>query len=189
MSSAITSSATALWLTSFARQLRWKHVPIATVLSFALGCLPPKSFAANLDCPEIGTQAIPNLFADLQIKLLETENSIDLANEINYAINKLQIAQPNISYAEVTNVILAGYCQVVANRAGLTALEKWSRMRQFDAILQRQLAANMEPAGTLIVANIPLLPAVYRELRSQAAAVKQSPAQFMAEILSRAAGK
>jgi hypothetical protein len=68
-------------------------------------------------------------------------------------------------------------------------LEKWSRMRQFDAILQRQLAANMEPAGTLIVANITLPPAVYRELRSQAAVVKQSPAQFMAEILTRAAGK
>jgi hypothetical protein len=129
----------------------------AAVLSFASGYLVAKSYAANLDCPEIGTRAIPNLFADLQIKLLETENGIDLANEINDAINKLQIAQPNISYAGITNVILAGYCQVVANNAGLTVLE-WSRMRQFHAILQRQLAANIEPAGTLIVANIPLSP-------------------------------
>ena len=174
-------------LTSFTPSLRWKHVALAAVLSFA--CLVPNSYAVGLDCPEIGTRAIPNLFSDLQIKLLETENSIDLANEINDTINKLQIAEPNISYAELTNVVLAGYCRVVANTAGLTELEKWSRMRQFDAILQRQLAANMEPAGTLIVANITLPPAVYRELRSQAAVVKQSPAQFMAEILTRAAGK
>jgi len=169
--------------------LRWKHVAFAFFLSFAIGCLPPKSYATGLDCPEIGTRAIPNLFADLQIKLLETENRIDLANEINDAINRLQIAEPSISYAEITNVVLAGYCQVVANTAGLTSLEKWSRMRQFDAILQHQLAANMEPPGTLIVANIPLQPAVYRELRSQAVAVKQNPAQFMAEILTHAAGK
>jgi hypothetical protein len=142
---------------TFAPRLRWKHVAFAAVLSFAISCLPPKSYAAGLDCPEIGTRGIPNLFADLEIKLLGTENSVDLANEINDAINKLQIAQPNISYAEMTNVILAGYCQVIANKVGITALEKWSRMRQFDAMLQRQLAANVEPAGTLIVANIPLL--------------------------------
>jgi hypothetical protein len=42
--------------------------------------------------------------------------------------------------------------------------------------------------GTLIIANVPLPPAVYRELRSQAAKIDQSPAQLMAAILSRAAG-
>jgi hypothetical protein len=61
-------------------------------------------------------------------------------------------------------------------------------MRQFDKILQQQLAANMMPSGSLIIANVPLPPAVYRELRSQAAAVNQTPAQLMAAILSRAAG-
>jgi hypothetical protein len=46
----------------------------------------------------------------------------------------------------------------------------------------------MLPAGSLIIANVPLPPVVYRELRSQAASVKQTPAQLMASILSRAAG-
>jgi hypothetical protein len=78
---------------------------------------------------------------------------------------------------------------VVANMANLTASEKWRRMRQFDTILQRQLAANMMPPGSLIIANIPIPPAVYRELRSQAASVGQTPAQLMTAILSRAAGK
>jgi hypothetical protein len=61
-------------------------------------------------------------------------------------------------------------------------------MRQFDTILQRQVAADVLTPGTLIVANIPLPPAVYRELRSQAAKVDQKPSQFMAVILTRAAG-
>jgi hypothetical protein len=73
--------------------------------------------------------------------------------------------------------------------ANLTASEKWRRMRQFETILQQQLAANMMPPGSLIIANVPLAPAVYRALRSQAASAGQTPAQLMAAILSRAAGK
>jgi hypothetical protein len=46
----------------------------------------------------------------------------------------------------------------------------------------------MLPPGTLIIANIPLPPAVYRELRSQAAKAGQKPTQFMAAVLTRAAG-
>jgi hypothetical protein len=72
--------------------------------------------------------------------------------------------------------------------ANLTVSERWRRMRQFDTILQQQLAANMMPPGSLVIANVPLPPAVYRTLRAQAAASGQAPAQLMAAILSRAAG-
>jgi hypothetical protein len=75
----------------------------------------------------------------------------------------------------------------VANLKDLTPSEKWDRMRQFDKALQQQLAANSMPQ--VIIANVPLPPAVYRELRSQAASVGQTPAQLMTAILSRAAGK
>ena len=62
-------------------------------------------------------------------------------------------------------------------------------MRQFDTLLQQQLAINMRPPGSLIIANVPLPPIVYRELRTQAARAGQTPAQLMTAILSRAAGK
>ena len=155
-----------------------------------LGCLPIRGHAAGLDCPVLGpgsVGSVPNLLTDLQIKLIAPGDSADLANEINDLVNKLQILKPNISYAELTNIVIAAFCPVVAS-ANLTASEKWDRMRQFDTILQRQLAANMLAPGTLIVANVPLPPAVYRELRSQAAKVSQTPSQFMAAILTRAAG-
>jgi hypothetical protein len=162
-------------------------------LVFAVGsivvCLPDRAHSAGLDCPEVGPGAVPNLLSGAQAKSVLSGSTVDLANEINDLINTLQVAKPNISNLDLTNVLIAAYCPLVAGQANLTSAEKWQRMRQFDAVLQQQLAANTLPPGTLIVANVPLPPAVYRELKSQAASVGQTPAQLMAAILSRAAGK
>jgi hypothetical protein len=166
---------------------RWKRIAFALLLVAELGCLPMQSNAAVLDCPEAGPSPIQNVLTDLQVKLIPSADRLDFINEINELINKLQILKPNISYAELTNVIITAVCPIIANM-NLTSSEKWDRMRQFDTILQRQLAADILPPGTLIIANIPLPPAVYRELRNQAAKVGQKPAQFMGAILTRAAG-
>ena len=160
----------------------------ALLLGGLFVCLPARSHAAGLDCPEIGPGPVPSIFTDLQAKLVTHGNGVDLANEINDVINKLHVEKPNLSYAELTNVMIAAYCPVVANTTGLSASEKWRRIRQFDNILQQQLAANTLAPGTLIIANVPLPPAVYRELRNQAAKANLSPAQLMAAILSRAVG-
>jgi hypothetical protein len=86
-------------------------------------------------------------------------------------------------------VLIAAYCRVVAGRRELAASEKWSRMRQFDSVLEQEIAANAMPPGTLIVANVPLPPEAFRELRSQAVASNQTTGQLMAAILTRAAGR
>ena len=159
---------------------QWKRIALIALLGGVLGLLPAPGHAAGLDCPEIGPPgAVSNLLSEVQVKLVATGNSVDLANEIYDLINKLQIEKPNISNADLTDILIAAYCPVIANSANLTASEKWRRMRQFDTILQQQLAANVMPAGSLIIANVPLSPAVYRELRSQAAASGQTPAQFL----------
>ena len=168
---------------------RWRRIAFLLLLSGVLAGLPAPGHAAGLDCPEMGAGTGSNLLSDVQVKLVTSGNSVDVANEIYDLINKLQIEKPNISYAELTDVLVAAYCPAVANMANLTASEKWRRMRQFDTILQQQLAANMMPSASLIIANVPLPPPVYRELRSQAASIGQTPAQLMAAILSRAAGK
>ena len=157
-----------------------------------LFCWPTQnSFGAeNLECPEIGAASVPDLIGDASGGgLFVSENRIDLANEINEAINRLQIANPNISWSDAQNVLIAAYCRVVARKGGLTAADKWGRMRLFDNVLERQIAANMMPAGTLIIASVPLPPDVFRELRKQAFVSNQTPAQLMTAILSGAAGK
>jgi hypothetical protein len=61
--------------------------------------------------------------------------------------------------------------------------------RQSDNILERQIAANMMPAGTLILTSVPLPPDVYRELKRLAVVSKQTTSELMTAILTRAAGK
>jgi hypothetical protein len=159
---------------------------------FMLLCCPTgQSYSADtLECPETGSASVPDLIGDASGGgLFTTDNRVDLANEINEAINRLQIASPSISWTDVQNVLIAAYCRGVARKSGLTATEKWGRMRQFESILERQIAANMMPAGTLIIANVPLPPDVYRELKRQAAVSSQTPAQLMTAILTRAAGR
>jgi len=146
--------------------------------------------AENLECPEISPGRVPDLIGDARGGgLFATENRIDLTNEINDAINRLQISDPNISWSDVQNVLIASYCRVVSRKAGLTAAERWGRMRQFVSVLEQQIAANRLAPGTLLIANVPLPPDVFRELRSQAAASGQTTSQLMAAILTRAAGK
>ena len=104
--------------------------------------------AENLECPEIGSRWVPELFGDASGSgLFTTESRIDLANEINEFINRLQIDRPDISWSDMQNVLIAAYCRVVARKPGLTASEKWSRMREFDSVLERQIAANLSASG------------------------------------------
>jgi hypothetical protein len=170
-----------------ARQL----LGLVFALLILLCCSTWRSYGADtLDCPEISSGSAPDLIGDAPDGgIFTTDNRVDLANEINEAVNRLQIGNPNISWTNVQNVLIAAYCRAVARRPELTAAAKWDRMRQFESALEGQIATNMMPAGTLIIANIPLPPDVYRELRSQAAASKQTTAQLMAAILTRAAGK
>ena len=165
------------------------RIALIFLLSSVLGGLPSRSYAAGLECPDIGPPGTAsNLLTDVQAKLIASGNRIDVANEIDDLIDKLQSEQPSISRSDLTDIIIAASCPAVANLVNVPSAEKWRRMRQFDMILQQQLA-NMMPAGSLIIANVPLPPAVYRELRNQAASVGQTPAQLMTAILSPAAGK
>jgi hypothetical protein len=184
---ALSGAESILSVSASAKRLR--RIALMFLVVGALGCLPARGRAAGLECPETGAGAVSNLLTELQVKLVASGNTVDLANEIDDLINKLQIENPNISYTDLTDILIAAYCPVLANLSNLTASEKWRRMRQFDAILQQQLAANSMPAGSLIIARVPLPPAVYRELRNQAASSSQTPTQLMTAILSRAAGQ
>jgi hypothetical protein len=162
------------------------------ILLFALLCSAPiRSFAGDsLECPEIGPGRVPDLIGDATGGgLTSTENFIDLANEINDAVGRLEIVSPGISWANVQDVLIAAYCRVVARDSGLSSAEKWGRLRQFTGVLEREIAADRSSSGGLIVARVPLPSDVYRELQSQAALSHLTAAQLMTAILGRAAGK
>lgn len=175
---------------AFCKRQRSRIAFVVALFSLLCCAATQGSAADNLECPEIGPGRVPDLIGDASGGgLFATDNRIDLSNEINDAINRLQISDPNISWSDVQNVLIAAYCRVVSRKAGLTAAERWGRMRQFVSVVEQQIAANRLAPGTLLVANVPLPPDVFRELRSQAAASGQSTSQLMAAILTRAAGK
>ncbi len=53
----------------------------ALLLGGLFVCLPARSHAAGLDCPESAPALFPILFTDLQAKLMAPGNSVDLTNE------------------------------------------------------------------------------------------------------------
>src|SRR5215831_20471232 len=177
--------------TTFFCERRRNRIGFAVALLSLLCCSVTQGYAAeNLECPEIGSGRVPDLIGDATGGgLFATENRIELANEINDDTNRLQISDPNISWSDVQNVLIAAYCRVISGKAGLTTAERWDRMRQFVSVLEQQIAANRLAPGTLLIANVPLATDVFRELRSQAAASGQTTTQLMTAILTRAAGK
>jgi hypothetical protein len=158
-----------------ARRHTFRLIGFVLALLMLLCCRPGKATAPILlNCPEIGSASAPDLIGDASGgERFATESRVDLANEINEPISRPQIASSSISWTDVQNVLIAAYCRVVARKFGLTATEKWAACASSN-VLERQIAANMMPAGTLIIANVPLPPDVYRELKRHAAVAKQT---------------
>src|SRR5262245_66275590 len=113
---------------------------VVTALFVLLCCSTAQSYAADiLECPEIGQERVPDLIGDATGSgLVTTENRVELANEINYSINRLETSHPNISSADMQNVLIAAYCRVVAHPPGRNASETWSRMGQCTTRLHKQ---------------------------------------------------
>lgn len=164
---------------------------VVRILALAafMGAAAGSAQAAGLECPETSA-AVPNLLAGApQLERMTTANTVDLANEVNGLIARLQSERPGIANDEITNVLIAAFCPVVAAKADMSAAEKWRLMHRFDTVLLQQISANTMPPGSLIIASVPLPPDVFRDLSTKAEAAGQQPAQFMATILMKAVGR
>ena len=170
-------------------EARWAEAALRVLTLVGLVVLPIPVYASGLECPEVGRGAIPALIGDAQIKRMTTGNNADLAVELDGLMGRLRAENSSASDTEIVNILIAAYCPVVARKADASPAEKWQLMRQFDRVLMQQLAATAMPPGSLIIANVPLPPAVYQNLSGQAEAQGQTAADFMAAILTRAAGR
>jgi|SRR6516165_3873490 hypothetical protein len=135
-------------------------VALSALLGLFLGASAPPANAAGLECPEIGHTGVPDLTSDpMQSKLLVRGSGIDLANEISELISEVQLKEPAISNADLTNGLIAAYCLLVAQAPGLTTSQRWTQMDRFVRVLQQQLATNDLPPGSMIIAEAPVPPA------------------------------
>jgi hypothetical protein len=131
----------------------------------------------GIECPTIDRRAVAALNADdSQIRRMTSGNDVDLANEISGLIGRLKAENPAVSNEAITDILIAAYCPVVAQMANTSPVDKWHLLRKFDRVLMQQISANTTPLGSSIIADVPLPPAVYESLRSQAEASRQTTA-------------
>ena len=101
-------------------RLRYCIRLVAAVLSaLFLEAWATSANAVGLECPETG-QGAPELTSiPAGAKLVIGGTGPDLANEISDLINQVQLKQPNISNLDLTNGLIAAYCPLVAQAAGV----------------------------------------------------------------------
>jgi len=162
---------------------KWLQAGLAAFAAAALQLSSP-AHGAGLECP-----ASTGVVSEANFKGLMSAKVADVANEINEIVYRMQVERPNISYNEMTDSLLGAYCNALVRVANVPANEQWKLMRRFERIMESQLSANTMPSGTEILATVPLPPAVFNALRSQAAGAGQTTAQLMTAILSAATGR
>ena len=142
--------------------------------------------AAAIECPKEGKDAY--VLSSSQKRLLTKGTYIDLVNEIDEMSASLKTQKPDISYSGLVDAIVAAYCPVIANEPSLSEQQKRDDVQKFSAIVVKQLSWDVTPQASAILAQVELSPAVYRSLREKADAAGQTPSQYMAALLSQAAG-
>jgi hypothetical protein len=143
--------------------------------------------AASIECPETGKGAVP--LSPAEARLFSSGSDVDRANEIGNLVVSLKAKNPGISYGGLINAAIAAYCPIVANDSSLDAPQKLNRLRKFDAIVREQLSSEIKPQASSILAQVDISPEVYRALREKADKAGQTPSQFMAALLTKAAGE
>ena len=153
---------------------------------FLLACFAPCGQAAAIECPKAGKDTY--VLSTSQKRLLTKGTYIDLVNEIDEMSASLKTQKPDISYSGLVDAIVAAYCPVVADVPSLSEQEKRDDVRKFSDIVFKQLSWDVAPQATAILAQVEISPAVYRSLREKADAAGKTPSQYMAALLTKAAG-
>jgi hypothetical protein len=162
----------------------------AALALWLLASMPVWAHAQALECPTIDRTAVARLdAADSQIQRMTIGNDVDLAHEISGLIAVVKDQNAAASDGAIVDTLIAAYCRALAGNPNTSAAEKWRRIHEFDRVLMQQVAANAMPPDSSIIANVPLPPAVYQSLSNQAKASGQKTTDFLAAILTNAAGK
>ncbi len=142
--------------------------------------------AAAIECPEAGKNAY--VLSASQKRLLTKGTYIDLLNEVDEMSASLRTRQPDIAFVNMLNAIVAAYCPLVASDPSLSEQQKRDDVRKFSDLAMKQLSWDVTPQASAILAHVELSPDVYRSLREKADAAGQTPSQYMADLLTKAAG-
>ena len=144
--------------------------------------------ARAFDCPAVGSPTIVAALATPgQANFLATDDGAYLNQRVAEMVTQIRQQQPGISDANLANTMNAAFCPAVANQANLSVSDKRARLAQLNAAVQRQIAAAAPAPKQTVTATVPLDAATAQALYNAAAAQKQSPDAYMADLLEKAA--
>ena len=150
--------------------------------------------ARTFDCAAVGGPLIPEAMAtNAQASLMAVANDADMDNRVRMLITQARGNQ--MTDAQIANMMIAAYCPAVANMAGLNYDQKRQRMLAFAGRLQDSLAANAPatsmsaPVKEKIIVPVAIPPDVMQQVNAAAAAKRQTPADYMADVVEKNVGK
>jgi hypothetical protein len=152
----------------------------------SLVCFSLAGRAAGLECPDSGAGGVA--LSPSQAKILTQGEDTDFSNEIGDLIVSLKTGNPDMPYRGLVDAATAAFCPYLA-KAPLDAAQKMRRMREFEQTLRERLNFENPPRATAILAQVQISPQVYRSLRDKAGRAGQTPSQFMAALLTKAASE
>lgn len=151
-----------------------------------VGATAAAAQTASIECPETAATHGIELPAS-ESRLLASDNPIDVSNELNVVISDIKAKNAGISYAGLTNAVLTSFCPVIAQTPNLNQQEKLDRFRRLDSLVRERLSSEIEPPPSSILAQVDLSPDIYRALLKKAEVAGQTPSQYMAALLAKAA--
>src|SRR5208337_4260686 len=155
---------------------------VLSILALSAAC----GQAVAIECPKVGKDAY--VLSSSQKRLLTKGTYIDLVNEIDEMSASLRTQRPDMSYSSLVDAIVTAYCPVVASQPSLSEQEMRDDVQKFSDIVMKQLSWDLAPQASSIIAHVELSPEVYRSVREKADAAGQTPSQYMAALLTKAAG-
>jgi hypothetical protein len=152
----------------------------------AAACAPRAGMA--LECPAVATAGVPNVRTDWKDGDFPLDaDDIVTGDKIDAIIQRVRKDQPGVSFPALVNSLTAAYCPIVAKEPDRADDQKRAQLARFDTILEHRIAAAAADKGDQILAEVPLSGSVMRAVSAAAATAGETPALWMAEVVSKAA--
>jgi hypothetical protein len=144
--------------------------------------------AAAVECPRAGAGGMPAVATDWKDSDFPLDaDDITSVDKIDAILQRVRKDQPGISYPSLVNALTAAYCPIVVRQPNRTDAEKRAQLTHFDTLLQQRIAAAQSAARDQILAEVPLSAKTMNAVTTAAANAHETPAQWMADVVGKAA--
>jgi len=110
----------------------------------------------------------------------------EVGNRVHVIISQLHREKPNLSDAELTNMLVTAYCPILADAQDLSDEEKHQYLATFSSKIYQVLSKERLPPGSRILVQVPLAPDVLGKVEADAKAKKEDRAKWIEDAIEKA---